>query len=40
MPTTTVRKPSSTCGTDLFVFQEEIDKGVNLILRNIDIDLE
>ena len=39
-PTPTSRRPSSTCSTKLYVSQEEIDKDVDMILRNLDIEQE
>ena len=38
IPCPTDRRPSSSCSTKLFVSQEEIDKDVDLILRNFDIE--
>ena len=39
-PTPTSRRQSSTCSSKLFISQEEIDKDVDLILRNLDIEKE
>eukprot|EP00092_Neocalanus_flemingeri_P011724 GFUD01012641.1.p1 GENE.GFUD01012641.1~~GFUD01012641.1.p1 ORF type:complete len:470 (-),score=74.08 GFUD01012641.1:33-1442(-) len=38
IPCPTARRPSSSCSTKLYVSQEEIDKDVDLILRNLDIE--
>ena len=38
IPCPTARRPSSSCSTKLSVSQEEVDKDVDLILRNLDIE--
>jgi len=38
IPCPSPRRPSSSCSTKLFVSQEDIDKDVNLILKNLDVE--